>query len=189
MADCIIEGLIDPTCEEQNLIGGVKPKNIYVINRDDLDASNPYNQAGAGNITAFNFNTYGEAVKLVAMRRSVVASQTQEEGDNTVSYWVQTVQGKFEQQSQSGKNAIEALAKAQDLIIVIEKMDGTFEVYGLKYGLKMRTSTKSTGTLPGDDNKWTLIFNQTGYGEDAPAPDFFTISYATTKALLESYTS
>jgi len=189
MADCIIEGLIDPTCEDQNLIGGVKPKNIYVINRDDLDESAPYNEAAAGNITAFNFSTYGEAVKLVAMRRSVVATQTQEEGDNTVSYWVQSITGRFEQQSQSGKNAIESLQKAQDLIVVIEKMDGTFEVYGLDYGLKMRTSTKSTGTLPGDDNKWTLIFNQTGYGENKPAPDFFTISYATTKALLESYTS
>lgn len=189
MADCTIEGLQDPTCEEQNLAGGVKPKNIYVINRDDLDESAPYNEAGAGNITAFNFSTYGNAVKLAAMKRSVSAAQTQEEGDNLVPYWVQTITGKFEQQNQSAKNSIEALAKANDLIVVIEKQDGTFEVYGLDYGLKMRGSTKSTGTLIGDDNKWNLTFNQNGYGETKPAPDFFTINYATTKALLESYTA
>lgn len=189
MADCIIDGLADPTCEEQNLVGGVKPKNIYVINRDDLDESAPYNEAPNGNITAFNFSPYAEAVKLVAMRRSVNATQTQEEGENQVSYWVQSIAGRFEQQSQDGKNAIESLAKAHDLIVVIEKMDGTFEVYGLDYGLKMRGSTKATGALIGDDNKWNLTFNQTGYGEDRPAPDFFTINYATTKALLESYTA
>lgn len=187
MADCVIVGLPDPTCEDTTLVGGVKPKNIYVFNREDLDDDTPYTEAAQGNITGFNLNTYTNAVKLTAMNRTVNATQTQEEGENLVSYWVQSIVGKFEQQSQSDKNSIESLAYAQDLVIVIEKQNSTFEVYGLDYGLKMRGSTKATGANVGDDNKWNLTFNQTGYGESRPAPDFLNVSYANTKALLESY--
>lgn len=187
MADCIIVGLPDPTCEDTTLVGGVKPKNIYVFNREDLDDDTPYDEAAAGNITGFNLNTYANAVKLTAMNRTVNATQTQEEGENLISYWVQSIVGKFEQQSQSDKNSIESLAAAQDLVIVIEKQNSTFEVYGLDFGLKMRGSTKATGANVGDDNKWNLTFNQTGYGESRPAPDFLNVSYANTKALLESY--
>lgn len=189
MADCVIVGLPDPTCEDVNLVGGVKPKNIYVFNYEDLNDSTPYNESPNGTITGINLVTYANAVKLTAMNRTVSATQTQEEGENLISYWVQSIVGKFEQQSQSDKNAIESLAQSQALLIVIEKQNSTFEVYGLDFGLKMRGSTKSTGANIGDDNKWNLTFNQNGYGESRPAPDFLNVSYANTKALLESYTS
>jgi hypothetical protein len=187
MADCVIVGLPDPTCEDTTLIGGVKPKNIYVFNREDLRGGSEYNESANGTVTGMNLVTYANAVKLTAMNRTVSATQTQEEGDNLVSYWVQSIVGKFEQQSQTDKNAIESLAAAQELVVVVEKQNSTFEVYGLDYGLKMRGSTKSTGANVGDDNKWNLTFNQTGYGETRPAPDFLNVSYANTKALLESY--
>ena len=103
MADCVIVGLPDPTCEDTTLVGGVKPKNIYVFNREDLTDGNNYNESANGTVTGFNLVTYANAVKLTAMNRTVSATQTQEEGDNMVSYWVQSIVGKFEQQSQTDK--------------------------------------------------------------------------------------
>lgn len=187
MADCLIDGLDCPTCEEKNTRGGAK-KNIYIIDRGDLDEDTPYNESANGTITGFNFNTYALAYKYCAMNRTVGATQTVTQGDNLVNYWLQTINGKFEQQTQDAKNVFAQLSVPDDLIVVIEKNNATFEVYGLDYGLKMGGTTKNTGVLIGDDNKWNLIFTQVNGGEDRPAPDFKLVDYATTKALLESYT-
>lgn len=188
MALCEIEGLDCPTCEDKSTRGGAK-KNIYIIDRTDLDEDNPYDVSANGTVTGFNFNTYGLAYKFCAMNRSVGATQTVTRGDNLVPYWLQNINGKFEQQTQDAKNVFDALAKSDDLIVVIEKNNATFEVYGLDFGMTMGATTKNLGILTGDDNKWNLVLEQVNGGEDRPAPDFLNVSYANTKALLESYTA
>lgn len=188
MANCgISAGLDCPTCEEIQYKGGAA-KNLYIIDREDLDETNPYNVSANGTVTGFNFTTYGFAYKYCAKNKSNSTNQELQQADNGIKLYIQTITGKFQQQSQDAKNVIDDLKIPDDLIVVVETNNNTFEVFGLEAGVQITALVKPSGVAIGDDNTYTFTFSQPTGGETILAPDFFNVSYANTKALLENYT-
>lgn len=190
MANCgLSAGLDCPTCEEIQSRGGIA-KNIYVVNRADLSETAPFNESANGTITGLNFNTYGLAYKFCAKNKSGSTNQELQVADtSSIKLYLQTITGKFQQQSQDAKNVIDELKIPDDLIVIVETNNGTFELFGKESGLQITALVKPSGTAVVDDNTYTFTFSQPTGGETNLAPDFSLTDYATTKALLESYTS
>lgn len=180
-------GLDCPTCEEIQSKGGIA-KNIYVVDRGDLSETNPFTESSNGTITGLNFQTYGFAYKFCAKNKSGSTNQELQVADNGPKYYLQTITGKFQQQSQDAKNVIDDLKISDDLIVIVETNNGTFEVFGKEAGVQITALVKPSGTAIGEDNTFTFTFSQPTGGETNLAPDFSNTNYATTKALLESYT-
>lgn len=188
MATCgLTAGLDCPTCEEIQSKGGIA-KNIYVIDREDLNEITPYNVSSNGTVTGLNFLTYGFAYKFCAKNKSGSTNQELQVGDNGIKLYLQTITGKFQQQSQDAKNVIDELKIPDDLIVIVENNNGTFEVFGKESGVQITALVKPSGTAVVDDNTYTFTFSQPTGGETDLAPEFKLVDYATTKALLESYT-
>lgn len=186
MAGCkITKGLGCGTCEDVSQVGGIKAKNIYIGNLDEVVS---FTKAVDGTVSEIVFAPYGFLYKFCAKKKSGSATQTLGRGDNGLPTWTQSIIGKFEQQSQEAKNVWDELKLVDSLFVIIEKSSGQFELYGETVGVEVIEATKSTGTLSGDDNAYNITIGQTDGGEPKLAPDFFKTSYEETKTYLESLT-
>jgi hypothetical protein len=181
----IVSGLACATCEDLQSVGGIKAKNIYVGSLSDLTDSG-FTTDSEGVVTAIGLQPYNYLYKFCAKTKSAGASQELVTGENNIKSFTQTITGKFQQQTQDAKNVWDNLKLIDDLFVVVEKTNGTFELYGKDAGLEITALTKATGVLIGDDNAFNITLSQPMGGEQELAPDFFVTSYQATKAYLES---
>jgi hypothetical protein len=190
MADCGISGgLSCPSCEEIQWKGGLV-KNIYVGVLSELDTDTPFEYSAAGEVTAINFQTYAGLYKFCTKNRSNATTQELVEAESGLKYWTQSVSGKFQQQTQVAKNIIDELKIVDDLFVVVETNNGTFEVFFIEAGGKMTVATKGSGVNIGDDATFIFtIASAEASGEDSLAPNFGAVGtpYATLKEQLEDY--
>lgn len=180
-------GLGCATCADKKAKGGNVPV-LYGGVLSELDPVTPFTTDADGRITGINFLPYAGLVKFCAKNRSVNTTQTPFTGENDVDFYTQAIQGRFQQQGQVAKNALDGLTDPDDAFFVVENNNHVFELFGREAGLK-GLITKSSGTNVGDDNTFIVdIASAEASGESALAPDFFVTDYQTTKNLLESYT-
>lgn len=184
----IISGLACATCEDLQVVGGIKAKNIYVGSLSDLTDSG-FTTDSEGVVSNIGLQPYNYLYKFCAKTKSAGATQELVTGDNNLKSFNQTITGKFQQQSQDAKNVWDNLKLLDDLFVVIEKTDGTFELYGKTAGLEITALTKATGVLIGDDNSFNVTLGQPNGGETSLAPNFLKTDYQTTKSYLEGLIS
>lgn len=96
----------------------------------------------------------------------------------------QTLNLRLRQHSAEARRALEALLPADDLVAIVETLNGTFRLYFARFGASVVALRQSDGARPGDDSSFTLTLEG---AELRLIPDVDAGDAQATAALLESY--
>ena len=160
-------------------------KGIWVMNRADIasvtEAANPYI------ISAITLTGVTTAYKFTGTNDSNGVSYNLVVGENTEDTYQHILTMLV---SKKDGDTIQAMATLGDLVIVAESVakeadgDGTFHIYGLKYGLYKSEETRNSA----ENKNQTSITFQSREGREEPKPPqvIFDTDYTTTLALLDA---
>lgn len=164
--------------------GGVEER-MWAINRDDI-LSVTYDSSNTKLVTAITLKTGGkQAFKITGTKNSSNPGYSLVIGENAEDAYSHTCSIVV---SKKDADTVKALAELGDIILIPESIakesdgDGTFRIYGLKYGLH-----KSEETMASNDNKGQVLLTlSTREGREEPTAPlvFFDTDYDTSLAAL-----
>lgn len=155
---------ITPTCAGTKKLGGVAA-SIYVGSILDLDAVTF--DVTSDFITALDFATGKQLVKVTGLRMKHSANEPIEAGDN-ISLFNHTVNAIVFHSTQAQRNAIEDIVSLDQAFVILQNNAGQFITYGIAknnaddsavfgdYGLKVTGGDDVTGVNLNDQAAQTL---------------------------------
>jgi hypothetical protein len=185
MADCIdVLNSIGMSCAKTEQVGGVK-KKVWIGQKSQL-ASYTKDADGYVDTLVMDVDNSSDAYKLVTvMSKKNVHSGTVEGVVGTnVNLFNHSALIKVFTESPAENEALSALAKADELFVLMETEYGKIQIFGLDRGLEMSALAGSTGVELQDDTGFLLTLS----GEQTNLPDFFLAggSLATSIAYLDN---
>ena len=160
-------------------------ERMWAINRDDI-LSVTYDATNNKLVTAITLKSGGKkAYKITGTKNSSNPGYSLVIGENTEDAYSHTCSIVV---SKKDADTVKALAELGDIVLIPESIakesdgDGTFRIYGLKYGLH-----KSEETMASNDNKGQVLLTlSTKEGREEPTAPlvFHDTDYATSLAAL-----
>ena len=176
---CLITAGITSGCDLAT--AGINREKIWVFNASEITA---YTEAGS-TVSALTLEALKTGFKLDIHKNSGVFEETLQGAENSGASYNQSFTCRILTDTDTVRTAINDM-KHSDLVFVVKKKNGNFELYGHTDGLRMGDgSLKSTGAKAGDDAGDVLVF--LGDSFENKAPFFFDTSEAATEVTLDSY--
>lgn len=150
-----------PSCEALNSVAGVRDF-FYACRRVDITGIVPATDGTITDVTITN----GKLKKISGRKFQNSGAFALAANDLGKSRFTHTYNARIYFRSQAERNAIQALALVDDLVVFSPNNDNQFEVYGLTLGLAPSSLAGGTGIKLEDDN--TALFAFTGTEPSLP---------------------
>lgn len=185
---CLITGGVDFDCDDRKLSAGGVRKTVWVGNIADLDQTlgdRGFTIDSNGYVTDINFMTYGRLYAFEGVKGGNNANDDAQRTENAANVnFPHTVLFKIYDTNPDDRAAVEQMAFADGLFVVIERTGGLFEVFGRIEGLTLASAPSNRGETTAVDTG--RIMTLTGAEPELPK-FFFDTDYATTRTKIESY--
>ena len=177
------------TCSDKNAsIGGAKAK-IWLGNLDDLDltvGTKGFNFDVNGFVSAINFKATKGLYEFDCVKDSVLATYSRSVTEGKIGIYPQNIGFKTIDVTPTQRAALDNLANADALFVIVETTSGRFELFGKDRGLSLGDANeRSLGAIATDDTSANISL--ASIGEAASPSIIFDTDYATTYGLIESY--
>jgi len=177
---CLATAGITSTCDLAT--AGINREKIWIFNASEITA---YTQTAATVSDIVLASGGSAAFKFDIHKNSGVFEETLQGAENSGASHNQSFTCRVLTDDDATRTVLNDIKHA-DLVFVVKKKNGNFEVYGQGDGLRLGDGTlKSTGARAGDDAGDVLIF--LGDSFETKAPFFFDTDEATTEATLDAY--
>lgn len=160
--------------------GGIKTR-IWLFNVNEVDS---LTTDGDGYVTAITFDAYKGLISFTGdiNANNATSDGTVTDGGN-VSFPHTMVMTLFDVDP-AAKTALEDLAHANGVGVIVETATERFELYGWPLGMRVTSMPRSTGQSANDSTARVVTLEG---AQSALEKIVLDTDYATTKALLESY--
>ncbi len=169
MADCIdIWDSIGLACEAQNQVGGVS-KRVWITQLAQIAS---YTEDGDGYVNAITMGANGSSaytLKTITGKKLTHSGTFEGEVGDNVNLINHTALLKIYTATPAQRDAVTALFKADELVVIFETENGTLEIYGLEKGMEASALTGGTGVGLQDDTGITLTLT----GGQTTLPKYF----------------
>ena len=181
MAECLITGSLDVTCDSLRQVGGVKPKAWRVTGEEGFS----FTTDAEGYVTALSFSGYGGLVRLVGAKNSHSGGVTPQVNPGGSRYFLHQVTVNALNTTPEEDEILEEWIASEGAII-LQTNNEEFLLYGAENGM---TATADGGQNTGQDFTGAdLPFTYNMQGSEKKLPlRILDTDYATTLALLEGY--
>lgn len=188
MAGCILTEAYSLDCvDKKKAVGGVRAK-VWIGNIEQLDQTigdRGFTISVEGYITAINFTTYGRLYAWSGVKAGNSANDdAQRTAGSGVAFYPHNVLLKVIDITPEDRKAIETLANADGVFVIIERAGGVFEIFGRIEGLALVSAPSDRGADTTIDTGRVITLSG---NEPEMAKLILVTDYATTRALIESY--
>lgn len=183
--ECLLTSGVLVTCDDLRRVGGIN-KRFWMFNINQVDrttGTQGFTIDVDGYVTAIAWDVYGGLYKFEGQRKSHSGGWTEANAAGGNRFFTHDVIVKLLNTVPADDQVIEELLVA-DVGIILETNNQEFIMYGGFNGTSMEEGVQNTGQENESDESSQLTFK----GEEKELPKrVFTVDYATTLTLLESY--
>lgn len=175
---CKISSGYTTPCEKP--FGGLKT-TVWIGNLSEVAL---FTEETDKSISAIDFKVGGRLWKFESTKESFDSVDDIVKTAGQQPNYPQTLNLRLFEKTQADKNAIDELANADAVFVIIERGYQTFELFGKDFGLDLTAAPRNSGQNNTADVRRAVTLSG---NEGRIAPVFQDTDYATTVALLETY--